>query len=37
VQNTTGLKSLGKENLEILQSISETDWKQVVELMQKQG
>lgn len=37
VQNTTGLKSLGKENLEFLQSISETDWKQVVELMQKQG
>lgn len=37
VQNTTGLKSLSKENLELLQSLSETDWKHVVELMRKQG
>ena len=37
LQNTTGMKSLSKENLEFLQSISETDWKQVVELMQRQG
>jgi aryl-alcohol dehydrogenase-like predicted oxidoreductase len=37
VQNTTGLKLLSKEHLELLQSLSETDWKQVVELMRKQG
>ena len=37
VQNTAGLKQLKKENKEFLQSISETDWKHVVELMQKQG
>lgn len=37
VQNTTGLKSVSRENLELLQSLSERDWKQVVELMQKQG
>ena len=37
VQNTAGLKQLKKENTEFLQSISETDWKHVVELMQKQG
>jgi aryl-alcohol dehydrogenase-like predicted oxidoreductase len=36
-QNTTGLKTLTKENLELLQSLSETDWNQVVELMHKQG
>lgn len=37
VQNTTGLKFLSRENLGLLQSISETDWKPVVELMKKQG
>jgi aryl-alcohol dehydrogenase-like predicted oxidoreductase len=37
VQNTTALKSLSKENLDLLQSISQTDWKPVVELMKKQG
>lgn len=37
VQNTTGMKSLNKENIKFLQSLSETAWRQVVELMQKQG
>lgn len=36
-QNTDGLKSLSTENLKFLQSLSETDWKQVITLMQKQG
>lgn len=37
MQNTNGMKQLSKENLELLQSLSKTDWKQVVELMKKQG
>lgn len=37
VQNTTGMKVLSGEDLEFLQSISQTDWKSVVESMQKQG
>jgi aryl-alcohol dehydrogenase-like predicted oxidoreductase len=37
MQNTTGLKILKKETVEFLQSLSETDWKPVLELMEKQG
>jgi aryl-alcohol dehydrogenase-like predicted oxidoreductase len=37
LQNTEGLKQLKKENAEFLQSLSETDWKPVLELMEKQG
>jgi len=37
LQNTTGLRSLAKENVELLQSLSKTDWKPVVELMEKRG
>lgn len=37
VQNTEGLRQLKKENTEFLQSLSETDWKHIMELMEKQG
>ena len=37
VQNTAGLKSLEPENIEVLQSLAQTDWKEVMALMEKQG
>jgi len=37
IQNTTGLKRLKKEDVEFLQSLSESEWKPVIELMEKQG
>jgi aryl-alcohol dehydrogenase-like predicted oxidoreductase len=37
VQNTTGLKQLKKETVAFLQFLAETDWKDVMELMEKQG
>jgi aryl-alcohol dehydrogenase-like predicted oxidoreductase len=37
VQNTEGLRPLKKEHVDFLQSLSETEWKPVVELMEKQG
>jgi len=37
LQNTTGLKILKKETVEFLQLLSDTDWKAVLELMEKQG
>ena len=37
LQNTAGLKILKKETVEFLQSLSDTDWKVVLELMEKQG
>ena len=37
IQNTTGLKQLKKETVDFLQSLAETDWKNVMELMEKQG
>ena len=36
-QNTAGLKLLKEKNVGFLQSLSETDWKPIVELMEKQG
>jgi aryl-alcohol dehydrogenase-like predicted oxidoreductase len=37
VQNTKGLRELKKEDLDWLQSIAQTHWKPIVELMEKQG
>jgi aryl-alcohol dehydrogenase-like predicted oxidoreductase len=37
VQNTQGLKSLKTENVELLQSLAQTDWKEIMGLMEKQG
>lgn len=37
VQNTAGLKQLKRESTKFLQSLSEKDWKYIVELMEKQG
>lgn len=37
VQNTSGLKTLTEENKQFLHSLSESDWKDVVEMMEKQG
>jgi aryl-alcohol dehydrogenase-like predicted oxidoreductase len=37
IQNTTGVKRLKNETVEFLQLLADTDWKAVVELMQKQG
>jgi aryl-alcohol dehydrogenase-like predicted oxidoreductase len=37
MQNTTGLRILKRERIEFLQSLSDTDWKTVLELMEKQG
>jgi len=37
VQNTAGLKSLKEENTEVLQSLAQTDWKEIMTLMEKQG
>lgn len=36
-QNTTDIKSLKEENFQFLRSLSDTDWKPVMELMEKQG
>lgn len=37
VQNISGLKTLTEENKKFLQSLSKRDWKNVVEMMEKQG
>ena len=37
IQNTKGLRQLKKEDLDWLQSIAQTDWKPIVELMEEQG
>jgi aryl-alcohol dehydrogenase-like predicted oxidoreductase len=37
IQNTTGVKRLKNETIEFLQSLADTDWKPIVELMEKQG
>jgi len=37
VQNTEGLKPLTKEHVAFLHSLSDTDWKPVVDMMEKQG
>jgi len=37
IQNTTGLKLLKNENVELLQSLSLTDWKPVIALMEAKG
>jgi len=37
VQNTTGLKLLNKETFEFLQSLMDTDWDEILRLMEKQG
>jgi aryl-alcohol dehydrogenase-like predicted oxidoreductase len=36
-QNTNGLKILQEEDRKFLQSLSETQWEPVMELMEKQG
>jgi len=36
-QNTEGLKQLKKENVALLQSLSDTDWRPVLQLMEQQG
>ncbi|MGZ3844450.1 MAG: aldo/keto reductase [Flavisolibacter sp.] len=37
VQNTEGLKPLTKDHVTFLHSLSEKDWKAVIEMMEKQG
>lgn len=37
IQNTSGLKTLTEENKKFLQSLSRSDWKNVIEMMEKQG
>ncbi|MGZ3881164.1 MAG: aldo/keto reductase, partial [Flavisolibacter sp.] len=37
VQNTEGLKPLTKDHVAFLHSLSEKDWKPVIEMMEKQG
>jgi aryl-alcohol dehydrogenase-like predicted oxidoreductase len=37
VQNTTGLKQLKEETVDSLQSLAGTDWKPILELLEKQG
>jgi aryl-alcohol dehydrogenase-like predicted oxidoreductase len=37
VQNTSGLKTLSEGNKKFLQSLSQSHWKHVVEMMEKQG
>jgi aryl-alcohol dehydrogenase-like predicted oxidoreductase len=37
IQNTTGVKRLKNGTIEFLQSLADTDWKPIVELMEKQG
>lgn len=37
IQNTTGLKTLTEENKRTLQSLSQSDWKNIIEMMEKQG
>jgi len=37
VQNTKGLKLLKSENVNFLQSITQTEWKPIIELMERQG